>query len=303
MLKQDHTGDGILDQAIKLKSVLESFPDPSAIISSTGRILRGNSHWERLASSLTMESAAFMECGKELGGLVKRFTEDKNIEEFNDLLSGRKNSLSLELNLSEISEGKGLSLFVSRITLEDMPIFLAIIKDGTEINNLRSLLKEIIYHDNLTGLGNESYFNLYLSRKILRAMDDGSSLFVLYIEISNIKEIMAMFGKRISNSLVVRTFRRLKENLGGKEFFRVQHDAFAVVLESIDRGVLYLELSSLIVKLEKKIICENLELFPDILVGVCEFPVDGKSVDDIMSNCLGALFRAKRENLKWSFYS
>jgi len=213
MLKQDHTGDGILDRAIKLKSVLESFPDPSAIISSTGRILRGNSHWERLASSLTMESAAFMECGKELGGLVKRFTEDKNIEEFNDLLSGRKNSLSLELNLSEISEGKGLSLFVSRITLEDMPIFLAIIKDGTEINNLRSLLKEIIYHDNLTGLGNESYFNLYLSRKILRAMDDGSSLFVLYIEISNIKEIMAMFGKRISNSLVVRTFRRLKENL------------------------------------------------------------------------------------------
>ena len=303
MLKQDHTGDEILDRAIKLESVLESLPDPSAIISSTGSILRGNYGWERLASSLTLESATFMEYGRELGGMVKRFAEDKKTEEFNDLLSGRKNSLSLELNLLEIPEGKGLSLFVSRVILQDQPIFLAIIKDGTEIDNLRSLLKEIIYRDNLTGLGNESSFNLFLSCKIHRAMNEGGSLFVLYIEIGNIKETTAMFGKRISNSLVVRIFKRLRENLGSREFFRVQQDAFAAVFESIDRGTLYLELNSLIGKLERKIICENLELFPDILAGVCEFPVDGKSVDDILSNCLGALFRAKRENLTWSFYS
>ncbi|MDD4478204.1 MAG: GGDEF domain-containing protein, partial [Mesotoga sp.] len=186
---------------------------------------------------------------------------------------------------------------------QDQPIFLAVVKDGTEINNLRCLLKEIIYRDNLTGLENENSFNLYLSGRIHRAMNAGSSLFVLYIEIGNIKEITAMFGKRISNSLIVRICKRLRENLGGREFFRVQHDAFAAVFESIDRGILYLELSSLIGKLEKKIICENLELVPDILAGVCEFPVDGRNVDDILSNCLGALFRAKRENLKWSFYS
>ncbi|HOI63006.1 MAG TPA: GGDEF domain-containing protein [Mesotoga sp.] len=303
MLEQDHTGDGILDRAIKLERVLESLPDPSAIISSTGNILHGNSGWERLASSLALESATFMESGKEFGRLVKRFAEEKKLEEFKDLLSGRRSSLNFELNLFEVPEGRGFSLFVSRVALQDQPIFLAVVKDGTEINNLRCLLKEIIYRDNLTGLENENSFNLYLSGRIHRAMNAGSSLFVLYIEIGNIKEITAMFGKRISNSLIVRICKRLRENLGGREFFRVQHDAFAAVFESIDRGILYLELSSLIGKLEKKIICENLELVPDILAGVCEFPVDGRNVDDILSNCLGALFRAKRENLKWSFYS
>ncbi|MDD5744409.1 MAG: hypothetical protein PHE22_06750, partial [Mesotoga sp.] len=163
MLEQDHTGDGILDRAIKLERVLESLPDPSAIISSTGNILHGNSGWERLASSLALESATFMESGKEFGRLVKRFAEEKKLEEFKDLLSGRRSSLNFELNLFEVPEGRGFSLFVSRVALQDQPIFLAVVKDGTEINNLRCLLKEIIYRDNLTGLENENSFNLYLS--------------------------------------------------------------------------------------------------------------------------------------------
>ncbi|RAM58840.1 giguanylate cyclase, partial [Mesotoga sp. SC_4PWL113PWK15] len=60
--------------------------------------------------------------------------------------------------------------------------------------------------------------------------------------------------------------------------------------------------SSLVSSLERPVFIGDTEILPSVLIGVCQFPVDGESSDSLLSNCFSAAFNAKRKNLKWSFY-
>jgi predicted signal transduction protein with EAL and GGDEF domain len=112
-----------------------------------------------------------------------------------------------------------------------------------------------------------------------------------------------MFGKRTADIILQRISRRLAKAVPKAEFFRVMDDVFVIVMDLSVRKEVSSTAISLLSALERPVVVNDTEIAPSVVIGICQFPVDGESTDALFSNCLSSVFAAKREGLKWQFYS
>ena len=281
--------------------LLEGIPDPAAILDSSGRVLLHNAQWRKLSHLLEIDIEFFTGTGGNLYDLIHLLDNPKIKEDLDRVFGLQSRSLCFEFGFCEHFEERSFSAFLKCLGRASS-CFILVLKDTTEMMGLRNTLKSIIYEDSLTGAGNENAFNLFLYNKIYEARNSGSSFFLFCLEVDRVREIIAMFGKRVADAFLLKISKRLSIELKENRLFRVQYDTFVGILEFSERDSLSRFLTCAFPDIEKTIVFQNLELKPTIKVGVCQFPVDGETADDLLSNCFGAIYRAKRDEVRWSFY-
>lgn len=158
--------------------------------------------------------------------------------------------------------------------------------------------KYLARFDQLTNLPNRQYFLQHLQGTI-DALATHYCVTVFFMDLDNLKYINDHFGHVAGDHLLRQTARRLclcfREGdfiarLGGDEFT-------AIVLHSQDETIPNEIAKRIIYEFNKPIVFENIEYASSISIGLATYPLEAKTVAELMIKADAAMYTAKKRNL------
>ncbi|MBB1125799.1 EAL domain-containing protein [Thiospirillum jenense] len=160
-------------------------------------------------------------------------------------------------------------------------------------------------HDALTGLPNRTLFRDRLEHAIAVAQHAGSELALLLVDLDRFKTVNETLGHPVGDALlqaaVVRLTRFVQQDntlarLGGDEFvILIEHDA------SAQRAGVFAD--QLLDSFANPLLVDGRELHITASIGICLFPSDGDTADDLLRHADVALYRAKHQGRNtWQYF-
>jgi diguanylate cyclase (GGDEF)-like protein/PAS domain S-box-containing protein len=185
-------------------------------------------------------------------------------------------------------------------------IILLAMEDITERKQLEEIIKHQAHHDTLTGLPNRLLFMDFLALELAQARRNGKKLALLFLDLDGFKQVNDTLGHSYGDCLLQEVAKRLKAciresdtvaRLGGDEFTVMmpdlsQTDDLSIVLGKI-RGVF-----------ETPFMLDDSAIYSTTSIGVCMFPNDGESAEELMKKADTAMYEAKRSGRNsYQFYN
>lgn len=157
-------------------------------------------------------------------------------------------------------------------------------------------IREIAYRDPLTGLPNRRLFEEALEREVEAARRYDYHLAIAVMDIDRLKDVNDSLGHAYGDRLLEGIAERLSEQVRGSDMLaRLAGDEFALVMRCDEE---HDAVSSVLDRLRRR--CrepfelEQREVLSSLSIGVCFFPEDGATPQELMSNADFALYQAKR---------
>lgn len=179
------------------------------------------------------------------------------------------------------------------------------VHDITEQKSAEARLLWQAQYDTLTELPNRRLFQDRLEHSLNSRKRDGRTGAVLMIDLDHFKNVNDSLGHKAGDDILVAAARRLKECVRAEDTVaRFGGDEFLVLLDNIEA-----EHASLVAeKIQKALVrpfeVEQRELHLGSSIGICIFPTDGETVDEILLFADAAMYAAKHAGRKAvCFYS
>ena len=175
-----------------------------------------------------------------------------------------------------------------------------------EITERKSVERELVIHkehlvrlahyDNLTALPNRVFFNEILNKAINHAGRKNKVLAVLFIDLDRFKTINDALGHPIGDLVLKEMGIRFSAILrAGDILARLGGDEFIVLLNDIgDAKYAGVVAEKLLSSCAQPVKIDSHEFFITASIGICVFPYDGKSLEDLHRNADMAMYKAKR---------
>jgi len=165
-------------------------------------------------------------------------------------------------------------------------------------------MKQLAYHDSLTGLPNRTNLMQHLQLIINQSKVENSMFAVLFLDLDHFKMVNDTMGHDVGDLLLKAVSRRLRNYLRGQDFIaRLGGDEFTIVLQNIRNLKVVEEIAE---KLRESIKDPFVFLRRKIMVttsiGASVFPVDGEEISDLLKHADSAMFRAKNLRDQFCFY-
>jgi diguanylate cyclase (GGDEF)-like protein len=180
-------------------------------------------------------------------------------------------------------------------TLSILKIFAA--RAGAEMERKRTenAMRNMAYHDALTGLPNRILLNDRLEMSLLQAQRNKSLVGLLYIDFDRFKQINDTLGHDVGDMLLQAVGSRLKECLRQQDTVaRLGGDEFILLLPEIssheDAGNLA---QKLLEKIRPTFFIDEHELNITLSIGIGLYPNDGKDAKSLIRCADEALYMAK----------
>lgn len=180
-------------------------------------------------------------------------------------------------------------------TLSILKIFAA--RAGAELERKRTenAMRDMAYHDGLTGLPNRILLHDRLGMALLQAQRNNGLVGLLYIDFDHFKEINDTLGHDVGDKLLQEVGGRLKECLRQQDTVaRLGGDEFILLLPEIanhdDAGILA---QKLLEKVRPPIQIDEHELRITLSIGIGLYPSDGKDAKSLIKCADDALYAAK----------
>ncbi len=169
----------------------------------------------------------------------------------------------------------------------------------TEIGEQKAQLKEITFHDRLTGLPNRYYFMDILKREMARVERLNQTLGLLVIDIDDFKHINDTLGHPIGDELIKFVAERIKQVIRRSDMLaRIDGNTFTVIApQTIDpmnasrvaEKIMYAmnELFKLKDGIE--------EIYLTCSIGISNFPLTADSAEDLFRSADAALHESKEK--------
>ncbi|MES2217030.1 MAG: EAL domain-containing protein [Pseudomonadota bacterium] len=156
-------------------------------------------------------------------------------------------------------------------------------------------LLRLAHYDNLTGLPNRVFFNEILNKALAHAARQNKIMAVLFIDLDRFKNINDAMGHSTGDLVLKEIAKRLESILrAGDVLARLSGDEFIALLNDIPQAKFasniadkLLQVCAIPVKIDSH------EFFTTASVGICIFPNDGKSLEDLQKNADMAMYKAK----------
>ncbi len=167
-------------------------------------------------------------------------------------------------------------------------------------------LKHLAHHDALTDLPNRLLLVDRLNHAIDRAHRSGNQLAVMFLDLDHFKHINDSLGHALGDELLREVAQRLSARVRkGDTVARLGGDEFIVIMEKIDgpddADVVARELME---TLRHPFNLQGHRLFVDASIGICLFPRDGESCDELLRNADAAMYQAKEDGRNnYAFYN
>jgi diguanylate cyclase (GGDEF)-like protein len=172
---------------------------------------------------------------------------------------------------------------------------LAISRDITAQRETSEQLKWASEHDGLTSLPNRGAFQARLQAATIRAMDAGTSVGLLLIDLDHFKHINDTLGHAAGDHLLAAFGKRLKGIVRAKDFVaRLGGDEFAVIVEgSTDRDDLLRTGEAILKRLKDPLTFGGRVLSAGASIGGALFPSDAQCANELFNNADSALYAIK----------
>ena len=218
-----------------------------------------------------------------------------------DLAEGRDNhtETSSEVNLTNGEEERYYDL---RITpLYDLPGRLTgrvvAFHDITERKRAEDTIKQMAYHDDLTGLPNRRLLNDRFSIELARARRSGQKLILMLLDLDRFKDVNDTLGHGVGDGMLRVVGSRLGSLLRGSDTAaRVGGDEFVLLLPEMS----LLEHADVVAQrilgaIRRPLAVDGHELCTTASLGIALYPEDGEDADTLIEKADLAMYWAKRE--------
>jgi len=170
----------------------------------------------------------------------------------------------------------------------------------------RQKVRQLEYHDALTGLPNRSLLLDRLESAILRAQRNEDMIALLMVDIDNLKLINETLGHHNGDKIIQSVASRLSKAIRDTDTLsRSGGDEFNMIVENIhqleDVGAMAAKFSRAI---EHKLTIQDQEIHIKASIGISVYPQDGTNIGSLLSHADAALYRAKdKGGNAYDFYS
>jgi diguanylate cyclase (GGDEF)-like protein/PAS domain S-box-containing protein len=194
-------------------------------------------------------------------------------------------------------EERWLDFSAGQVEFGGRPAALGIAFDVTERKRAEDQIKELAYHDALSGLPNRLLFNDRLAVAVAQAHRSASRLAVLFLDLDRFKVINDSLGHSLGDRLLQEVGRRLQAAVReGDTVARLGGDEFILLLPGIGRAEDAAKVADKILDtLKFPVRLEDRELFVTASIGISLYPEDGFDVESLIKNADTAMYRAKEQ--------
>jgi len=165
----------------------------------------------------------------------------------------------------------------------------------TELRKAKDYLEHAATHDALTKLPNRLFFGDQLGASVVASRRSGKKIAVLLLDLDRFKYVNDTLGHQVGDELLIEVARRLK--LAVREFdtvARLGGDEFTVILERIESLSEVSQIAEIISReLAKPFYSGTYEVCTAASMGVCVYPTDSLSPEELVRFADAAMYRAK----------
>ena len=272
----EHCGEGImvLDTALLIQDV-----NP-ALCAITGFS----------AEELLGKVPRYLRSGEQEADLLKRLwaTVERHGKWSGELLGRHKNGDSLPLWATIVH--------VAAAEAQGEPHYLAVLTDISRIKQTEAELLRQSLHDSLTGLANLALLRDRLAQQINIAQRGQSCLAVLYLDLDGFRDVNDMAGHAAGDAVLKEAAARFSRLLRASDSVaRVGADEFVILLTGQVSEKIALRLGErLIDSIREPIAVSGYTPFNlGASIGLAQFPADGGTVNELLTNAEAAMCRAK----------
>lgn len=212
------------------------------------------------------------------------------------LLDGSKDSLTFE-TVHRHKDGSDLpvEIFLQYIKPEnELPRFVAIVRDLSERIEAQEKLLYQAHHDFLTGLPNRFLFIDRLEHALSRRQI-GGKLALLFMDLDRFKVINDTLGHACGDKVLQMLGERVEGCLRkGDTLARISGDEFSVIVEDVESSEMVASIARHILDaLVAPFVVDAHELFITASIGISMSPNDGEDIQTLLKHADIAMYRAK----------
>jgi len=233
-------------------------------------------------------------------------TKDPFLCKVDDQGNDELSSVAHEIN-SMLTIIKGSRDFLeARIKQRTQELMLANSQLQLEITERKTIEKELVeskkhlarlaHFDSLTGLPNRVFFNEVLNKALVHAARHRRMLALLFVDLDNFKHVNDQYGHAAGDIVLKEAARYFSQSLrAGDTVARLGGDEFIVLINDIAHPKFASPIAEkLLQTCLKPIRINDEDFYVSPSIGICVFPNDGLTIEDLQRNADAAMYKAKR---------
>jgi len=177
------------------------------------------------------------------------------------------------------------------------PVVVSSVVEVTQQARLWEELKQMAYHDPLTGLPNRRFLEEQAPKVFSLADRRDRYAGVAYVDLDGFKAVNDEWGHETGDEVLVSIAERLERTTRkGDVLARIGGDEFAVLWADLDAPENALDATRRIVRIfDEPFSIGEKRSFLDMSAGIAAFPTHGDDVDELLRRADKAMYRAKQE--------
>lgn len=205
----------------------------------------------------------------------------------------------LEISLAQAGTGAKIHVEVATTPIAHPrgELFLSVLRDITERQHNLDDIRQRAHFDTLTELPNRTLFMDRLTREIIRAERSHSHVALMFVDLDRFKWVNDTMGHAAGDQLLKEVAARLLAcSRRSDTVARLGGDEFTLILPDMTKGDYAERVAGQILdKLAQPFILSGQEAFISGSVGITVYPDDARTVEDLLKNADGAMYRAKHD--------
>lgn len=161
---------------------------------------------------------------------------------------------------------------------------------------MEETIRQMAYHDTLTGLPNRTLFQDHLNLAIIHSQRKKQKLALLFLDLDRFKDINDTLGHDIGDQLLQGVADRLRHCVRGSDTVsRLGGDEFNVLLQELGHADDAAAIAKKIVEsVSHPLVIKNNTVQITASIGIAMYPDDGSNAGNLLKNADFAMYQAKK---------